>query len=107
MKWAKACRIIAASMLLPLSAGCWDRLEINDLALVMATGIDEVEEGQVKLSVQIFVPKKSRRHPERRWRSSRRRRRLANDREGSDGHLGRGRGIALADDDVEKAHLGA
>lgn len=59
MKWAKMCRILAASMVLPLSAGCWDRLEINDLALVMATGLDEAEDGQVKLSVQIFVPKKA------------------------------------------------
>lgn len=59
MKWSKACRIIAAGLLLPFSSGCWDRLEVNDLALVMATGIDDVEDGKVKLSVQIFVPKKA------------------------------------------------
>ncbi|WP_212962829.1 Ger(x)C family spore germination protein [Siminovitchia fordii] len=38
-------------------AGCWDRIEINDLAIVTATGIDKSEDGQVVLSLEIFIPK--------------------------------------------------
>lgn len=38
-------------------AGCWDRIEINDLAIVTATGIDKTEDGQVELSLEIFIPK--------------------------------------------------
>lgn len=38
-------------------AGCWDRMEINDLAIVTATGIDKSDDGQVVLSLEIFIPK--------------------------------------------------
>ncbi|GIN92244.1 Ger(x)C family spore germination protein [Siminovitchia terrae] len=38
-------------------AGCWDRIEVNDLAIVTATGIDKSEDGQVELSLEIFIPK--------------------------------------------------
>jgi len=41
-----------------LLSGCWDRIEINDLAIVLATGID-YEEGKVQLTSQIFVPRKA------------------------------------------------
>ena len=45
-------------------AGCWDRTEVNDIALIMATGIDKSEddksEGEkIELSVQVFIPKPS------------------------------------------------
>ncbi|MFD1706422.1 Ger(x)C family spore germination protein [Siminovitchia sediminis] len=43
-------------MLLLLS-GCWDRIEMNDLAIVTATGIDKTDDGQVELSLEIFIPK--------------------------------------------------
>ncbi|BBI34505.1 Ger(x)C family spore germination protein [Cohnella abietis] len=36
--------------------GCWDRVEINDIAIVLAAGIDQKEGGKVELSVQVFVP---------------------------------------------------
>lgn len=36
--------------------GCWDRKEINELALVMAKGIDLTDNNQVKVSVQIALP---------------------------------------------------
>lgn len=41
-----------------LLAGCWDRKEINDLAIVLATGID-YEDGRVELTAQIFIPRKA------------------------------------------------
>jgi Ger(x)C family germination protein len=36
--------------------GCWDRTEINDLAFVMATGIDKGEKNKYRFSVQIPLP---------------------------------------------------
>ena len=40
-----------------LVSGCWDRVEINDLAIVTAAAIDKKGANQVELSLQIFVPK--------------------------------------------------
>ncbi|WP_337098319.1 Ger(x)C family spore germination protein [Paenibacillus sp. YIM B09110] len=40
-----------------LLTGCWDRTEINDLAIVLATGIDYVDD-KVQLTSQIFIPRK-------------------------------------------------
>lgn len=39
-----------------LSAGCWDRSEINDLALVMATGLDMEEDGAYRATAQFVIP---------------------------------------------------
>jgi spore germination protein KC len=40
-----------------LLTGCWDRVEINDLALVMATGLDKTDDDKIELSVQLAIPK--------------------------------------------------
>lgn len=40
-----------------LLSGCWDRHEINDLAIVLATGVDYTDE-QIQLTAQIFLPRK-------------------------------------------------
>lgn len=45
--------LLGSSLLL---AGCWDRNEINDLAIVLATGVDW-SDGEVELTAQIFVPR--------------------------------------------------
>ncbi|CAG7645760.1 Ger(x)C family spore germination protein [Paenibacillus allorhizosphaerae] len=42
-----------------LLTGCWDRTEVNDLAIIMAAGLDKKTEKTVELSVQVFVPKSS------------------------------------------------
>ncbi|GAB6933558.1 hypothetical protein JCM14719A_19110 [Calditerricola satsumensis] len=39
-----------------LLTGCWDRVEINDLALVTAAGLDKGKGKTVKLSLQLAVP---------------------------------------------------
>lgn len=39
----------------PLS-GCWDRKEVNELALVMAKGIDQIDDHKIRVSVQIAIP---------------------------------------------------
>ena len=45
------------SFSLPLVSGCWDRVEINDLAIVTAAAIEKKENDQIELSIQVFVPK--------------------------------------------------
>lgn len=39
-----------------LLSGCWDRMEINDLAIITAAGVDLTDNNRIKLSVQLFVP---------------------------------------------------
>ncbi|WP_158081761.1 Ger(x)C family spore germination protein [Paenibacillus selenitireducens] len=36
--------------------GCWDRKEISDLAIVLAIGIDVIENDQVEVTLQFFAP---------------------------------------------------
>ncbi|MBO8171618.1 MAG: Ger(x)C family spore germination protein [Bacillaceae bacterium] len=36
--------------------GCWDRVEINDLAFVLASGFDITEEGMFRVAVQVPLP---------------------------------------------------
>ncbi|MFK2826915.1 Ger(x)C family spore germination protein [Bacillus sp. B190/17] len=40
-----------------LLTGCWDRTEINDLAIVTAAAIDKKGDKQIQLSLQVVVPK--------------------------------------------------
>ena len=39
----------------PFLSGCWDRIEITDLAIVTAAAIDK-KDNQIELSVQVFIP---------------------------------------------------
>ncbi|MBO0997340.1 Ger(x)C family spore germination protein [Bacillus sp. SD075] len=41
----------------PILSSCWDRMEINDLAIVTAAVIDKKEDNEIELSVQVFIPK--------------------------------------------------
>lgn len=36
--------------------GCWNRRELNTLAIIQAVGIDRTEDGQINLSLQILKP---------------------------------------------------
>ncbi|MFJ7726051.1 Ger(x)C family spore germination protein [Neobacillus sp. NPDC097160] len=36
--------------------GCWDRAEVNDLALILAAGIDKGKKNNIELSAQIYIP---------------------------------------------------
>ncbi|MFF2288684.1 Ger(x)C family spore germination protein [Peribacillus butanolivorans] len=42
---------------IPLVSGCWDRVEINDLAIVTAAAIEKKEDDQIELSIQVVIPK--------------------------------------------------
>jgi spore germination protein KC len=39
-----------------LAGGCWDRLEVNDMALVLATGVDATPQQKYKVSIQLALP---------------------------------------------------
>lgn len=43
-------------MIIPCLAGCWNRVEVNDIAIVTAIGLDRVENGDIRLSLQIGIP---------------------------------------------------
>ncbi|SFF42659.1 spore germination protein KC [Paenibacillus algorifonticola] len=51
-------RIFFVSLIscLALLTGCWDRKEMDDLALVLASGVDLTDEGQVEITLQIALP---------------------------------------------------
>lgn len=49
--------VVASVMLIcTLLSGCWDRAELNDRALVMASGLDFQPNGQWLLSDQVIIP---------------------------------------------------
>lgn len=47
---------IACIILLMMLPGCWNRRELNTLAIVQAVGIDRTEDGQINVSLQILKP---------------------------------------------------
>lgn len=49
------CGFISLACLFALT-GCWDRIEIDDLAMVMGSGLDLAKNGQLQFSVQIASP---------------------------------------------------
>lgn len=53
-------RAMLVLLILSLSAstqtGCWDRIEVNDIAIVMSTAFDKTKEGKYRASVQVALP---------------------------------------------------
>jgi spore germination protein KC len=54
MKSLKLLFILILSI--PISSGCWNRIEINDIAIVTAVGLDLQDDGSIQLSLQIAIP---------------------------------------------------
>lgn len=48
--------LISCVILLIMLPGCWNRRELNTLAIVQAVGIDRTEDGQFNVSIQILIP---------------------------------------------------
>jgi spore germination protein KC len=44
-------------LLVPTLSGCWDRVEMQNLAIVTAAAIDVLEDGKTEITVQIFIPR--------------------------------------------------
>ncbi|CAN7243419.1 Ger(x)C family spore germination protein [Paenibacillus sp. LjRoot153] len=49
------CLVICMGVLMMLLTGCWNRRELNELAVVLAVGIDSAD-GQYEVSVQVAEP---------------------------------------------------
>ncbi|WP_379150822.1 Ger(x)C family spore germination protein [Paenibacillus sp. sgz5001063] len=49
-------RLLSVLVILVMTTGCWDRKEMDDLALVMASGVDLMEDGQIEVTLQIALP---------------------------------------------------
>ncbi|WP_218090882.1 Ger(x)C family spore germination protein [Paenibacillus solanacearum] len=43
-------------LLIVLLAGCWDKIEVNDMAMIVSAGIDHIDDDQIELTVQVFIP---------------------------------------------------
>lgn len=41
-----------------LLSGCWNRVEVNDIAFVTAIGLDLLEDNKIRLSLQVAIPTK-------------------------------------------------
>lgn len=53
----KAAKLLFVCVHLILLSGCWDRKEVNDLALIVGLGIDQTKDGKIMLTVELIVPK--------------------------------------------------
>jgi spore germination protein KC len=53
----RAAKILLVCVNLILLSGCWDRTEVNDLALIVGLGIDQKKDGQIMVTVELIVPK--------------------------------------------------
>lgn len=40
-----------------LLSGCWDRVELQDLSIITAAAIDQLDDGRIRISVQQFIPR--------------------------------------------------
>nr|WP_253944986.1 Ger(x)C family spore germination protein [Paenibacillus sp. NEAU-GSW1] len=49
-------KCLTVFLIIGLLTGCWDRNEMDELAFVMASGIDLTEDGQVEVTLQIALP---------------------------------------------------
>lgn len=50
--------LLIGVMTISLLTGCWNRIEINDIAIVSAIGLDLVEGDKLRLSLQVAIPSK-------------------------------------------------
>lgn len=55
-KWLLSVAVLLQPLLL---AGCWDRVEINEVALVTGLGIDQKNEQTIELTAEMHIPKVS------------------------------------------------
>ncbi|KYD31800.1 Ger(x)C family spore germination protein [Parageobacillus toebii] len=53
----KAAKLLFVCVHLILLSGCWDRTEVNDLALIVGLGIDQTKDGKIMLTAELIVPK--------------------------------------------------
>jgi len=55
LKRMKGVALLALPLAMLILTGCWDSIEVNDLAIITATGLDLTEDQQLELSVKIYL----------------------------------------------------
>lgn len=55
-KTLRATLILPVFTLLFLLTGCWDHVEVNDMAIIISAGIDKSGDDEIELTVQVFIP---------------------------------------------------
>ncbi|GLV13219.1 putative spore germination protein YfkR [Alicyclobacillus hesperidum] len=58
MKAKVAMTFVCALFLVPLTSGCWDRREINDIAFVTAAAADITQDNHYRVTIQVPLPGK-------------------------------------------------
>ncbi len=54
--WKRKVSLVCLAICLALLSGCWDRKELDEMALVTGLGVDLTENGMVNLTMQISKP---------------------------------------------------
>ena len=50
--------LLLSAVIITCLTGCWNRIEINDIAIVTATGVDKINDKNIRLSLQVGTPAK-------------------------------------------------
>lgn len=50
--------MLVLAIIVSLLSGCWNRIEVNDIAIVTAIGLDLIEDDMIRLSLQVAIPTK-------------------------------------------------
>ncbi|MDQ0229951.1 Ger(x)C family spore germination protein [Metabacillus malikii] len=54
----RAIKVVLLFIMTVILGGCWDRVEVNDIAIVTAIGLDLYEDDKLRLSLQVAIPSK-------------------------------------------------
>ncbi|PFO09403.1 spore gernimation protein GerC [Bacillus sp. AFS076308] len=59
MRYMRAIKVLLHLVItVSLLTGCWNRIEVNDIAIVTAIGLDLVDDDMIRLSLQVAIPAK-------------------------------------------------
>ncbi len=56
IRFKKVFLLIICLLIITMVSGCWDRRELNELAIIMAAGVDITDEGKTELTLQLARP---------------------------------------------------
>lgn len=49
--------LVLMILIMLLMTGCWSRVEVNDIAVVTAMAMDKMDDGEIRLALQLAVPR--------------------------------------------------
>ncbi|MEK8127196.1 Ger(x)C family spore germination protein [Paenibacillus filicis] len=57
MKTRPLLLLLTCCLLLSLLTGCWSKMEVNDVGIVTAVGLDQTDKGKLLLSLELAIPR--------------------------------------------------